>query len=377
MNVIIKVVSDCNMSCVYCYERERNKKRLRMTLDNIEVIMQKLSDYYLKNNSSRINFVWHGGEPLLLGIDFFKQVILMQNRIFKNDLQWSNSLQTNLTLFDDGALKFLKEYKNDFSVGVSFDFSGKERVTRNGKSVRNTVARNMNKLYANGLPVSIVTVLTHANLKHLDEIYDFIKSNNVEVRFLWEINFPKGRANRKRTISPKEYLNALSKLIERWWNNGDAQGVIVNAMDIVNKLLGNNSGSICKYSNNCQEGNLFIMMDGAVLPCDHCFTEEYSYGNIFEQPIEEILSSPVRQHCLARSLNIREKVCKNCDVLDYCVGGCPALSVGSGRDFSDKDPLCVVNHSLIHQVKRYLGKDNFMDREGHPTKKARKAFNLQ
>ncbi|NQU18382.1 MAG: radical SAM protein [Candidatus Saganbacteria bacterium] len=374
MYFIIKAIYDCNLACLYCYEKENNKKKQRLSIADFECILYKIRDYYIKTNPREpLIFSWNGGEPLLLGAGFFKKALLLQRKLLGNNFYWRNIIQTNLTLLDSDFLTFFGRHKNKFKLGVSFDFWGQERLFKNGRSSNSVVIRNMNKLCKKKIPFGILSVLTKTNAYYLDEIYSFIRQNPIKVRFL------PAKENRGKPdgscLGREEFLKAISMLTDKWLHDKKALGILENAMNIITSILGGPAGSICYFSKNCQNSVMCIDNLGDVFHCD-TNKPDSCYGNIITNSFENILSSPTRQHWLSRPKIINNKICKDCDVLKYCWGGCAKNAAEHSNDIYKKDPMCKTYYSLIHQIKNYLEEEGFINKSGRPTKKAINTFNL-
>ena len=171
MNYIIKTIQGCNLSCIYCYEQSHNKLNVAMDLDDAKRFVQKVYDYYVHNNPDEtLAFHWHGGEPMLLGAGFFQEIIRFQTSVLGTRIRWYNSLQSNLTLLDDGFIELFKQYRSQLFLGISFDFFGDDRVDRGNRNVNARVWRNVKRLQEAGIRTSFLTMLTKGNVEHIDEI---------------------------------------------------------------------------------------------------------------------------------------------------------------------------------------------------------------
>ena len=375
MDFIIKVAYDCNLNCSYCYEKENNKKRQSFSLDEIEIIFHKIYEYYSINNpKERLNFCWHGGEPMLMGIEFYRNIMRLQQKIFGGRIDWHNSMQTNLALLDDEALGFLKNNKNTFCVGVSFDFYGDERIMKNGVSSAEIVFNNMQKLYEIYGCLGILTVLTRSNMKYLSGISDFIAQNNVTISFHPEFkpSFIKGDAFKNHAfISEEEYCGSLSLLIDKWWHNKNALGVIRNVIAIMKAIL-NNLNYV--QSKHCNEKQVFLKPGGDVYPCDHI--NSMLCGNIFRDSLENILSSPCRLRVTSRYKIIQKKLCKGCAVVNYCVGGCGYGKISNHENVCDKDPFCRANYFIINKIINILNSEGAINKNKQITGKGIKLLGL-
>lgn len=375
--MLIKVIFDCNMRCVYCNEGEMIKRRERMSLDQAKIIICKFKDYFLNNRpSDPLFFTWTGGEPMMMGVEFYEGILKYQKRILGDKIRWRNAIQTNLLSLNDDQLEFLKKNHDYFGVGVSIDFYGSDRLTKNKRNSNAIVKRNIKKLQDSDISFGIITMLTKSNVKHIDKIYNFISSNDVKVTFYQTLNSP---GNKGRTgLSDEEYTEAVSKLVEMWWYDEGAQGSIGNALQIINRILYRRREPICTYAKDCQKLHVDIVPDGGVYPCIDFYSDEYGdeyrFGNIFTDSLEKIFNSPKRRIWANRSKSIRRDACRGCDLIDLCEGGCPHRAFLAGRGITGRDSLCVYNRTLFNQIFGYLRDEGLIAKSGKVNRARLRSF---
>lgn len=367
MHLLIKVIADCNMRCVYCNEGEFIKKRQRMSLDQAKIIVRKFKDYFLKKRpSDPLFFIWTGGEPMMMGVEFYEEILKYQKRIIGDKLEWRNVIQTNLLRLNDDELEFLRENNEHFGIGVSFDFYGSDRRTKGNKNTNAILRKNIKRLQDKGVSFGIITMLTKSNVKNIETIYEFIHANDVNVSFYHVLNSPGNKG--KTGLSDEDYAKAVSKLIELWWYDEDARGSVGNARQIIERILFREREPICVYAKDCQPLHMDIVPDGGVYPCIDFYHDEYGdeyrYGNIFTDSLEKIFASPKRKVWASRAGSIRRDACKDCDLIDLCEGGCPHRAFLAGRGLLGKDSLCIYNKTIFNQIMGYLMDEGLITKDG-------------
>jgi uncharacterized protein len=263
-------------------------------------------------------------------------------------------------------LEFLKDNHKYFGVGVSYDFYGSDRKTKNNRNTNAIIKGNIKILRDNNISFGIITMLTKSNVRHIDKIYEFIRSNDVRVTFYHVLNSP---GNKGRTgLSDKEYTKAVSKLVEMWWYDEDAKGCVGNAIHFLRRILYKHKEPFCIFAKNCQIYHIDIVPDGGVYPCIDLygdeFGDEFEYGNIYTDSLEKIFASPKRKVWAGRSRIIRGGACKKCVWLEFCEGGCPHRAFLSGEGLWGRDSLCLYNSTMFNQVMQYLKEEGLIKKDG-------------
>ena len=320
-----------------------------MTLDTVEALHQLLPDLGEKT----IRLTWHGGEPLLAGIDFYRSVVSIQNRLLDNfqDLRVDNIIQTNGTLITDEWAVFFRE--NKWSVGVSLDgpayIHNKYRVDNRGRGTLERVLKGTKKLQNAGVSVGVVAVVTSETARHRpDEVYKFLRSvsRNFELSPCWEAACEAVRP--EYVVDPKAFLEFLKSIFDIWWKK-DARRVRIRLLR--NLVQGALSGSPirCAGTGGCFQ---FIAIDagGEVYPCDKfCGISEFVLGNILKQSLVEILNSQPYLSCLEIASYVPDK-CKGCKWLNICRNGCTYDRYVGSRQFVDVSPFCETWRGALEYV---------------------------
>ncbi|MHA1268259.1 MAG: anaerobic sulfatase maturase [Candidatus Helarchaeota archaeon] len=313
---------DCNSECKYCfYKRVSNiyqVKNPRMDESTLEDIIRKYLGYELEYSV----FCWQGGEPTLMGIDFFNKIIDLQKKHGKSGQKVSNSLQTNGYLINDEWAEFLKKY--NFLVGLSLDGTQKMhntfRLLLNQKPTWEIVMNSLRILQEHQLEYNILCVLTKANIKKAKELYQFFKDNNCKfLQFIPALEYLNNNQILSFAPTAEEYGNFLCELFDEW-KYDDYNDVSIRIFDqIFSTYLGTSQLS-CPFDRTCS-GYLVVEWNGDIYPCDFFVQNKYKLGNILEQdsfsPFLKIKNEQFSQ--LKQKMS---SICMDCHWKNICNGGC-------------------------------------------------------
>ena len=169
---VFKVSKYCNLRCDYCYEFPYLGDKARMSLDQIRAAFENIKSSINELAIEDVDFIWHGGEPFLVPLEFYEQVNLIQKDVFGAELKYNNSVQTNLTVLTDRHIEFLEGgFFGD--IGVSFDVYGDQRLDTKGKSRTDMVRANMHKLINHQIDFGAIAVLARDTLPSIKQTYRF------------------------------------------------------------------------------------------------------------------------------------------------------------------------------------------------------------
>lgn len=328
ITVIAKVSGMCNLSCDYCYAARNFSTNSLMSDNVLNVLSKELADFDYK----RIDFNWHGGEPLIAKRSFYEHAIGLQ--IFyglANDHRVVvNRLQTNGTLIN---AEWIDLFKNlDLDVGVSLDgpeiIQNAHRVFLNGKGSYNQIQKSIKLLAANQVPIELLCVITHESIPYAAEIYSFfsrLADNNPglieSANFMPSFEVKQGtRELLPLTISPDEYSQFMITVFDLWFSEDNPSFSIVFFEEIITVLLGGKA-TLCHLKRGC---NSFITVEpsGDVYPCDRfAGLQEFYLGNLLKDSLDTIFHSENRRE-YANAVFSNSPLCVNCEWFRLCHGGC-------------------------------------------------------
>ena len=275
----------CNLNCTYCYylptKAIYDRAEHRMSLSTLESVFAGL----MGRGADDMSVAWQGGEPLLAGLDFFRNSMAFQDKYARNDRVVSHSVQTNGTLLDDEWCAFLKE--RGFLVGFSIDgppqFHDRYRLTNRGDPSSRQVFRGLKLLQKHKVEFNILCVLNDVNVNHPDEVLDYLL--NLGTPFLqfipaieWETNLAGPNAPFPYSPDPEAYGRFLCRVFDRWFDEFRHR-VSVRLFDAVLNRMVLDQTPFCILDGQCHN-QLTIEHDGAVFACDHFVERRWQLAQI-------------------------------------------------------------------------------------------------
>ena len=368
----------CNLACKYCYYLEKNNlyQNTPRHLMSDEMLEQFTREYIEAQTMPQVLFTWHGGEPLMRSIDFYKKALALQKK-YAHGKQIDNVIQTNGTLLTDEWCEFFA--KNHWLVGISIDgpqeYHDHYRVTPAGKPSWEKVMQGISLLKKHRVEWNAMAVVNAYNAEHPLEFYHFFRNNGCQylqftpiVERLTEHEDGRTLASladdreiplTDASVTPQQWGNFLCTIFDDWVRH-DVGKTFVEIFDCT---LANWMGvlpGICAYSKEC--GHAGVMEhNGDVYSCDHFVFPEYKLGNIREQSLIDMLYGEKQQAFSRLKHTSLPRQCKECDMEFACHGECP-----KNRFEKDKDGepglnyLCQGYYQYYTHVAPYM---DFMKRE--------------
>jgi uncharacterized protein len=315
--------SDCNVDCKYCFYKHRapeaGQGRQRMT----DQVLEKLVKDYMKLRFPMAGFAWQGGEPTLMGLDFYKKTVELQKKYGSPGQEVGNSLQTNAILLNDEWCRFLHE--NKFLVGVSIDgpkeFHDYYRLDHSGSGTFDKVMRAIEKCKEHKVEFNTLTLLNAKNIEHPDEVFDFLVALGTKyIQFIPCVELEAG-TNKVTdfSITPRQFGKFLCRLFDRWYEYGPRK-LSIRDFDSFLSYFISGKHTICTFDKQCSQ-YIVIEHDGSAFCCDFFVEPRWRLGNIFDTPIEKLAASSKKRAFAKAKQNICNK-CLVCRHLAVCRGGC-------------------------------------------------------
>lgn len=281
-------------------------------------------------------FIWHGGEPLLVGLLFFREVRRIQTSIFK-EYEIENSLQTNGTLMDEEWVKFF--LNEGFHIGVSLDgpkqIHDSNRIFPSGHGSFDLILKNLLVAKKTGLQIGILAVLSKVAIGHEKEIYEFFK----KLGFRFDFS-PVTTAEPTIAVTPSEYAKTAIRFFDLWFHDPNPTISIRPPASLVAAALLDGFSGECSFSENCVKDYISIGTDGSVFPCNRfAGRPDFVYGNIKHEYLKGILESKVRKRLLSRSKSMFLE-CNSCPIQRYCNTGCPHQALEYNDNYFTRDYFC-------------------------------------
>jgi uncharacterized protein len=354
--VMKPVASLCNLHCHYCYARN-NADFQEQTEDRSprmkKEVLERAISQILQVSAPTVRFIWHGGEPLLAGHDFFEEVLSLQLKYGKKKAKIINAIQTNATLIDDEWASFFKE--KDFEVGVSLDGTKNghnvHRVYPSGKGSFQKALSGIKRLQDAGLSPGALLVLTPKNIqKPSNVLHTFIVNNIPRFEVL------PCHSEGDLLLPPSTYAEFMIGLFDAWLASGNEEISIRFFEDVMDVLIGN-IPSVCWASGHCMNV-INIERNGDVLACDSPFDPNVArFGSIIESDLLDILDSKRCQDFLCKDKD-RQDSCSSCQWFLFCRGGCPFWRTIHGNNIDGEFYFCSSYKQIMSHIIQYIGELN-------------------
>ncbi|HZR66560.1 MAG TPA: anaerobic sulfatase-maturation protein [Terriglobales bacterium] len=370
----------CNLDCSYCFYLE--KEKLYPSTSNWAMSDAVLESYirrYIESQTCEVvTFAWQGGEPTLLGISWFENVLALQRK-YANGKRIENALQTNGVTLDESWGEFLAAH--DFLVGVSIDgpreLHDMYRVDKGRQPTFDRVMCGIEHLKAAGARFNTLTVVNRKNSYHPLEVYRFLKEiGSGFMQFIPVIErqaksggpdglvliHPKYKGTAEVTdwsVEPEAYGNFICAIFDEWVRN-DVGKFSVQLFDVTLELWLGMPPSLCVFAETCGDA-LALEHQGDLYSCDHYVYPENKLGNILENPLASIVQSEQQRDFGQAKRDSLPVYCKNCDVRFACNGECPKHRFAMTPDGEPGlNYLCAAYKKFFHHVAPYM---EFMGRE--------------
>ena len=330
----------CNLACKYCYYLEKNKlyPTAQRHLMSDEMLEQFTREYIEAQTMNQVLFTWHGGEPLLRSIDFYRKALSLQQK-YAGGRRIDNVIQTNGTLLTDEWCEFFAQ--NHWLVGISIDGPQPDhdhyRLTAAGKPSWKKVMQGIKLLKKHGVEWNAMAVVNAYNANHPLEFYRFFKENGCQFLQFTPIVERLTRHEDGRTLASLADKNEISLseasvTPEQWgyflcaifdeWVRKDVGKIFVEIFDCTLANWMGISPGICAYSKEC--GHAGVMEhNGDVYSCDHFVFPEYKLGNIRDHSLIDMLYGEQQQEFSRLKHSSLPRQCKECDMEFACHGECP------------------------------------------------------
>jgi len=337
--------SDCNIDCRYCFYKDRSPQYGRGKQRMSDEVLAKLVKDYMQLGFPVAGFAWQGGEPTLMGVDFFKRAVELQKEYGTPGQQVSNTLQTNAVLLDEKWCRFFHD--NKFLLGISIDgpkeFHDRYRVDRGGAGTFDRVMRGIGNCKKHHVEFSALVLLNNHNVRQPERLFDFLieddmtyvqfipcvetdprrfaspaTSSDDESRGGWQKRSSGGKVA-DFSITPQQYGEFLCKMFDLWHDHGPEKVNIRDFDSIVTYFVLDNH-TICTYNRLCA-GFVVIEHTGEAFCCEFFVEPQWRIGNLLNTPLEQLAKSRKNRQFAQLKKNLPGK-CLVCQHLDICRGGC-------------------------------------------------------
>jgi uncharacterized protein len=322
----------CNLNCAYCFFLKKDRlypgSMFRMSDETMERYIRQTIEAH---RVPQVTIAWQGGEPTLMGLDFFHRAMTVEQKYLKPGMRIENTLQTNGVLLDEGWCRFL--HRNRFLVGLSLDgprfLHDAYRRDMTGKSVFDKVVRAARLMQRHKVEFNILCTINAANSRHPIEVYRFFR-DELKAPYLQFIPIVErvndtgdqtGTEISERSVLPEQYGKFLIAIFDEWIRR-DVGRMFVQFFDgvLASYLWGRST--LCNLGPICGEG-VALEHNGDVYSCDHFVEPSHLLGNIGEMHLAELVSSEAQWRFGAAKSEGLPRYCRKCPYLFTCYGECP------------------------------------------------------
>jgi len=354
--IITIVGENCNIKCDYCFFHHKNQVQKEiMSIDVLDLFITQ----YLELFDGEVGFFWHGGEPLLAGIDFFNHIVRIQEERKKGSHKIHNSVQTNGTLITDEWASFFK--KHNWGVGVSLDgveeCHNKFRKDNAGIGTYHKVITAINLLRTHGVTPGILQTIQKSSLKYIKDNFNFL-IEDLKLKF-WGMNIYDDVAGLNdiltdESLSNDDYFYLYKTYFDLWLDKGDSELVIREVDALTFGLLGRMSRS-CTNSGTCTSF-MTVNWDGTVTPaCERLVSQCSDIAkSIKDEHLINIINDKKRIE-FASKVNSLPEECNICEWKKFCYNGCSSIRLGGVQG---KYVYCEGQKRILSYLKKRLKEYN-------------------
>jgi uncharacterized protein len=370
----------CNLACAYCFFLDKEllypDSRFRMSDEVLEAYIRQLIEAHKTN---QVTVAWQGGEPTLMGLEFYRRAIQLQKKYARPGMVFENTMQTNGTLLDDEWCEFFKE--NDYLIGISIDgprhLHDTYRLDKGGGPTFDKVMRGLRLLQKHGVEYNVLVALNRTNADFPLEVYRFLRD---EARTTWmqfipvveriddegHTIFQKGSRVSKRSVRPEQLGRFLIQIFDEWVRHDVGRVYVQTFEAAVRNWLQTPSSGMCVFEPTCGLG-LALEHNGDLYSCDHFVEPDYLLGNIMDRPMIEMVASERQSQFGQHKRDTLPRYCRECEVRFACHGGCPKnrfLVTPDGE--TGLNHLCAGWKAFFHRIDEPLKMMATLMRMGRP-----------
>lgn len=354
--IVIDAVLECNFRCSYCYaddQMQQHKARPLLTIKHLHNLFLQIAELKRYGYVSRLAFVWPGGEPLLAGIDFFRNVVSLQKKIFPHENIY-NQINTNASLLSYKWVSFLNNEKFDVIIGLDGpQIFNSNRRTKMGIAAYDEIIRGIKLLKSSGTPLKYISVITEKSYKSANYLYDFALTLHPEtVDYI-----PCFDATNIPDIANDHYAQFMISMFNLWYDD-DSLGrpKRITTLSSILEAITHGDTSCCTLCRNCG-GRIYMNASGTLrYCCNGYFKSEFTYLghidsiNLINQHTNtDSQLSRIRQHVLKL-----QEACSACPAFCICGGGCTTQRPATSGNPVGMTHYCNARYSIIKHILHNL-----------------------
>lgn len=349
--LILKATEKCNSNCYYCDVVRKAGSGNTMSFDILEKVFIRINEYLQTHMEEEIQLLWHGGEPLLVGVKYFEEALKFQNiHCHDTKTRIKHSIQTNLTCFNERFVGVFREL-GITSIGTSYD--PEPDIRGIGKKVdsikyNKMFMQKLGILEKNNIGWGLIYVVTKKSLVKPRDVFYFLSN----LLLTGGINFNPvliyDEERKDIAITPIEYVQFLGEIFGHWWQHRQRYPDIEPFRSYVSNILDGQESLGCVDSGSCTYNHINVTPDGETSQCGRSADWGLlKYGNIINKSLSEILQDNQRHELELRNTMLPDKDCKGCRFWEICHGGCPLDAYSKYKSFMHKSEWCDAKRIFI------------------------------
>lgn len=318
-------------------------------------VLATLTARAVQSGSRSVNFIWHGGEPLLLGRDYYRRALMVQQELRPGNVRITNSLQTNGTLLDEQWCDFFIQF--GFDVGLSIDgppdIHNINRKYASGRGSHAAVLHGIRAMKQSGVKFGALLVLNHRLASYgAIPLYDYLVElglNSWSYLAARPHNDPSNSCTENDYVTQAEYGHFMTETFDYWYDRDD--GVQIRELRSLLDVIIGGEARVCTLAGNCLGEYFHVEPDGTLYHCDKYLDDEnYRLGNVMQETFQQIRESP-KMRRLVQGERDAHQVLAECTGYETCKGGCPHDRYIANR-YSPQQAACCGQSELIAHIKQ-------------------------
>ena len=322
---------DCNLACTYCFYLSKSSLFGRQLHRMSTQVLEAMTAAYMATDQPVYTFGWQGGEPTLMGVEFYRKAVALQKRYGRPGAQVANGLQTNGTRITDELAALFAEYR--FLIGVSIDgppeLHDHYRPYESGRNSHAEVLRGVERLRAHGVEHNVLTVVNAHTVEHPRTLYRYLKDLGFEYhQYIPCVEYEPDGTLRPYSIDGPRWGRFLRELYDEWAH--DPEPASIRHIDALMQHALGGPPAMCSLASSCRQ-YFVVEHTGDVYPCDFFVSEDMKLGNVQTHRFGQMWQSPLFKQ-FGQLKRMLPDECRQCEYLSWCRGDCPKHRVGGATN---------------------------------------------
>ncbi|MBN1880989.1 MAG: SPASM domain-containing protein [Deltaproteobacteria bacterium] len=352
--MIFKPTEACNGNCIYCdVVRKDAAGDNTLSVERLELLFVRINEYLENHPRERFQLIWHGGEPLILGPDYFEQAYrFQQTHCAETKGRLTHEIQSNMTLFSS---KFVEIFKKLGITKVSTSYDPIPNIRGLGKTIdsdayNRSFLKGVRALEEAGLDWAMIYVVTRFSLERPLDLFYFLTNFTPDGSVMFNPVYFFERQPMDLAITPDEFVDFLGKIFTVWWPHRDRYPTIQPFYSLTKTIVDGQPSLICGESGACADSHISLGPSGTLSQCGR--SSDWNLirlGSLDDITLDEAFAAEGKETLRERQAIVRQGDCASCRFWDICHGGCPLDAMVDTGSFMNRSPLCVVKRRFIEE----------------------------